>query len=1284
MAQLNSPGVAVTVIDESFYTPAAPGTTPLIIVATEQDKANSSGTGIAPGTLKANAGKVYLMTSQMDLGSTFGTPMFETDASNNPVHAGERNEYGLQAAYSYLGVSSRAYVIRADVDLGALAPTTTAPAGAPVNGAWWFDTADSVFGIFEWNGNALTSTSVGAQSFTNKVPTIISNTTQQVGGTSSGDPLASIGSIGSYALVVTTTPYKLFFKNYQGTWVQVGSNNWTKSWPTVQGTAPTTINVTDTFTITASPTPTQSITATATTAATTVTVTATAITNNIITATNTFAGGEIVSFSSSFAGITTATRYYVLTSNLSSAGFSVSTTKGGTAVTITATGVASSTGTVTSNIVNVITASGASTKLIAGDTIVFTGTGFGNVANATTYYIVQVSGNTFSIATSASGVPVVLTTASGSLTGLETETTLPITGVNSVAGLVSSIGTLLPGVTAAAGTDGSIVLYADGTVDKITLSGTMLTALGITAGDFYAPALAISAHTSVPTFKSSDTYPRPTGSVWIKATDANLGASYTVYNYSTTTNSFVSVNAPLYANPQTALYSLDAAGGGLNLAAGTAYVKFNDAEQTFWESDANTATGTAVNRAAPALATFNLYTRANAGATTITSKIIGTTSTSTTTTFTNSTSYAFLMAESLQGSASLSSSKTISFTGTGTSADAITIAGLINAAGFVNITSSVNSSNQLLINHKLGGEIRFASVTLTPLAQLFTPGTTTNLYTPPAGEATYTFGVASNWKAVSLLAAGLTTGATPPSTTTADGTIWYNASVSEVDILINTGTAWTGYKNVVSTADANGPFISSTKPTVQSDGSTPLVTGDLWIDTSNLENYPSIYRYNSVIKKWTNIDESDQTSENGIVFADARAGTTGGTATVAPTGSIVDLLTSSYVDFDAPDPALYPKGMLLWNTRRSTFNVKQFKQNYVDLTVRNYRQSSPAGVSQATYYPHRWVSIAANQPNGTGTFGRKAQRAVVVQALQAMINSNQAIRDEDSVLYNLLACPGYPEAVNELIALNYDRALASFIVADTPARLPSDATSISNWGNNSKGAVDNNDDGLVSTDPYCAFYYPWGYSSDNLGNNIVVPPSHMMLRTFALSDNVSYPWFAPAGTRRGGITNASAVGYVDAQTGEFQSVALNSGQRDTLASIHVNPITFISGSGLVAYGQYTRQLAASSLDRINVARLVVYLRRQFSQLAKPYVFEPNDTITRNEIKQAAESLLLELVGQRAIYDYLVVCDGTNNTPARIDRSELYLDVAIEPVKSAEFIYIPLRLENTGAIKGLGK
>jgi phage tail sheath protein FI len=284
----------------------------------------------------------------------------------------------------------------------------------------------------------------------------------------------------------------------------------------------------------------------------------------------------------------------------------------------------------------------------------------------------------------------------------------------------------------------------------------------------------------------------------------------------------------------------------------------------------------------------------------------------------------------------------------------------------------------------------------------------------------------------------------------------------------------------------------------------------------------------------------------------------------------------------------------------------------------------------------------------------------------------------------LIATPGYPELIGEMVALNYDRGISAFVVGDVPARLKSDATTLSNWGNNTAGALEDNDTGLVSFDEYLGVFYPWGYTSDNIGNNVVVPPSHMMLRTIALSDNVSYPWFAPAGTRRGGITNATAVGYVDAVSGEFQSVALNTGQRDTLASIKVNPLTFITGTGLVNYGQYTRAKNASALDRINVARLVIYLRRQFNQLAKPYVFEPNDKITRDEIKGAAESLLLELVGQRALYDYIVVCDTSNNTPSRIDRSELYLDVAIEPVKAVEFIYIPLRLKNTGEIAGLSK
>ena len=207
-------------------------------------------------------------------------------------------------------------------------------------------------------------------------------------------------------------------------------------------------------------------------------------------------------------------------------------------------------------------------------------------------------------------------------------------------------------------------------------------------------------------------------------------------------------------------------------------------------------------------------------------------------------------------------------------------------------------------------------------------------------------------------------------------------------MLVHDGTTWRGYQNVYSSADPLGPIVSATEPTQQSD-TTPLVTGDLWISTADLENYPEVYKYNADLQKWLAVDEGDQTTEDGILFADARFGTSGGTNGTngeAPKGTIKELLVSDFLDFDAPDPALYPKGMLLWNLRRSGFNVKKFVRNYVDLTAKNIRQGD---VSMATYYPHRWVTESANQPNGKGSFGRKEHSKVINQVIQALVNSNQ-------------------------------------------------------------------------------------------------------------------------------------------------------------------------------------------------------------------------------------------------------------------------------------------------------
>jgi hypothetical protein len=700
------------------------------------------------------------------------------------------------------------------------------------------------------------------------------------------------------------------------------------------------------------------------------------------------------------------------------------------------------------------------------------------------------------------------------------------------------------------------------------------------------------------------------------------------------------------------LYNLDKSGGGINLTLGQVYIQAHTTLAGDEEGD------------------FTLFARNATGGTTITSSAVTASSI-------GAGVKTFTIAESLVGQESMSGHTTVSFTAAGATADADAIASAINSAGFTNVVASVDASNRVEITHNDGGEMHIKD-TSGALANIGFSGYnyttklgTANLYTAPTGDSASDFH-ASNWKI-------LTYSASPnaPTALTTNGRLWYSSLVDEVDILVHNGTTWKGYGNVYPNASPDGPIVSATEPTQQSD-TTPLVTGDLWISTADLEAYPQVHRYNADLSKWIALDEGDQTTEDGILFADVRFGTSGGTATVAPSGTIKELLVSDHLDTDAPDPALYPKGMLVWNLRRSGFNVKKFVRNHVVTTDNNVRMNNE---SMATYYPHRWVTESANQPDGSGSFGRKAQRKVIVQALQSLVNSNQDIRDDESRLFNLMACPGYPELIGEMNSLNNDRGLTAFIVGDSPFRLTSDATTLNNWGNNVALAVEDNDDGLVTSSEYLGVFYPSLFTSDNAGNNVIVPPSHGILRTMALSDQVSFPWFAPAGTRRGGITNASASGFVDAE-GEFKSIALNEGQRDTLQQVNVNPITFLTGAGLVNFGQKTRAANASALDRINVARLVVYLRSQLKKLAKPYIFEPNDKITRDEIKAQADSLMLELVSQRALYDFLVVCDESNNTPARIDRNELYLDIAIEPVKAVEFIYIPLRLKNTGEIAGL--
>jgi hypothetical protein len=1118
---LSSPGVEVKVIDESFYTPAEPGTVPLIIVASAENKANGGGTGTAPGTLKANAGEVYLLTSQRDLADNFGDPIFKTDASGNPVHAGEQNEYGLQAAYSLLGVSNRAFVVRADINLDQLTPVADEPTSNPANGTHWFNSGTSAYGLFQWNSAPITST--GGQTFSNKVPLVVTDSTKV--NTLNGAPKASVGAIGDYAWVVVDTdvntpslttshPNKLWYKSKgtapgqsPGQWVEVGTNDYAYAFPTVAGTA-------------------------------------------------------------------------------------------------------------------------APGSLIGADTITINGTA--------------------------------------------------ITGNTSVTALVTAInGANITGVKAAR-VNGKLELYANASAQYaglvITGTGSILASLGITGGSslqYHCPQLYISKHTDVPVWGSTSTNVYSTGSLWLKTTEPNLGSRYRFNRWNSSTVSWDSLNGYLYTTGHQAIYNLDKAGGGKNVPVGTLYVQTNYSEtNTTWTD----VTSTTIVR--PALAKWKAWRRGAAGETTVTGTKISAGSVA-------AGAKTITIQESIANQAALNSAVSVNWTAAGTSSDADALAAAINAAGFTNVVASVDN-DKVTITHTAGGEIRigdasgvlasygFIPYDYEPSSANFATGTRYFFDAPQANNY-----IVSNWEPLVYVASSIA-----PSRIPEDGQLWYSSVIDEVDILVHDGDTWVGYKNQLPTTDPMGPQVSATAPETQSDG-TDLVTGDLWISTADLENFPTIYKYNAslanvpVASRWVEVDKTDQTTQDGVLFADARYNTAGANSDVA--GDIVDLLESDYLDPDAPDPALYPRGMLLWNLRRSGYNVKQFKRGYINPADDNERNNNEA---MEDYYVNRWITVSSNQDDGSGSFGHKAQRKVIVKALQAVVNSNDAIRDEERRVFNLIACPGYPELIGEMISLNYDRGLTAFVVGDTPARLTPDATSLLAWASNENGANEDNDIGAVSFDEYMGMFYPWGFTSDNFGNNVVVPPSHMILRTIALSDAVSYPWFAPAGVRRGGITNATAVGYISSE-GEFKSVALNVGQRDTLYEQKVNPITFLTGTGLVNYGQKTRARAASALDRINVARLVCYLRRQLNALAKPYIFEPNDKITRDEVKAAVEALMLELVGQRAIYDYLVVCDESNNTPNRIDRNELWIDIAIEPVKAVEFIYIPLRLKNTGEIKALG-
>lgn len=1295
MANLVSPGVQVQIIDESFYASSGPGTVPFIMVATQQDKPQPGNTiSIAPGTVKANANKLYLMTSQRELLQTFGNPKFYTQGGT-PQNGNELNEYGLYTAYQYLGIANRAWVMRGDVDLAALVPTSIEPTGEPTNGSHWLDMSNTSWGMFRSNGNINSSLAWGAVA-----PIKIDNAAQlqlQVIGTLStvltdSTITSTISAAGNLVVCGLTVPLTMGMKLSQ----VVSAINSAVDTSTDLTKKTIRAEVYDR-----------------------VEVVVVGVANSAETAYNLrikvsdiFQSGGI-NFSESTPGILTNLG---LTAAPQNQIIPIDTLGSNGTLAVNGVAVISGTSTVVTGVqayekISTVTENGTRTRWYIVGSNDTQCPGFGWLeATPTVVMGSAVNPNIFP----ASAVRITIgstaknfSNSTGSLNPLNT----------TLSAYVAALNIALGGTEAVA----SVETNGPNNYFKITnYSGTTITCQDI-------GSTGVSGQMEIFGVSTSQTYYRDViGSAAVSGSPF-VGNAFTITVGGSTSNS---IN-PGAADPDQV--GLDEVVGQINadsVVGNGLLIPFVNFANSFTITQGVTTSGS-INKGADAAACASAINADTAISTLIFAKDIGTNvqigsrnaqqfSVSGVAAYANSPSTSKIVASVVTiGSdnylklASTSGTfftvqNTLTVSGTyiySTPSDYVfplTAAKIDTGATYgnslvyasysvsdpqpkqpsqlasgniwVNLVSANRGSNWVVKRYNQGLQtwqtksaplyLNDASAT-SGYGSSRTQGSTyvrydSNDLTPDNATLQVRIWNASAWVAIedytiNSLIVPYDQSLTEPMGEPQEGTLWFNQDL-QVDMMVSDGTQWLGYKNMYPNTNPNGVILSATEPSYQSDGSTPLADNDLWIDTSDLENYPKMYRYDSLNVLWEPIDNTDQSSSKGILFADARANDDG-----LATGStnIQDMLISNYVDPDAPSALAYPYGSMLFNTRYSTNNVKEWRVNY--LTTGTWRD--------------RWVTASGNAVNGAPLMGRKAQRIMVVRAMAGAIVSNQELRAEANY-YNLISAPAYPELIDEMLTLNTDKKDVAFVVVDPPARLAPGGTSIQAWATNSNNTASNGEEGLITRGKYAGIYYPWGLATNLDGTEIFVPPSMMVLRTIAFNDQVAYPWFAPAGFTRGIVTAVTSVGYLNAEQ-EYIPLQLTQGQRDVLYENDVNPIAFIPGRGLVIYGQKTLSPVESALNRVNVVRLMCYLNYQLDNLAKPFLFEPNDQYTRDAVARTFESFFGDMVSLRAVYDFAVVCDETNNTPVRIDRNELWIDVAIKPTKAIEFIYIPLRILNTG-------
>ena len=290
-----------------------------------------------------------------------------------------------------------------------------------------------------------------------------------------------------------------------------------------------------------------------------------------------------------------------------------------------------------------------------------------------------------------------------------------------------------------------------------------------------------------------------------------------------------------------------------------------------------------------------------------------------------------------------------------------------------------------------------------------------------------------------------------------------------------------------------------------------------------------------------------------------------------------------------------------------------------------------------------------------------------------------SLRDPEVLEFNLATMPGITSnTLNDSLVKMCENRGDSLAIIDIPnVYTPSteDTQSVQNRPGSVTTAVSNVRNNLQLNSSYGATYYPWVQIRDTInGATLYVPPSVAILGTLSYSQTAAALWFAPAGFTRGGLTANNAAGIP--VVGLTQR--LTSKERDTLYEANINPIAQFPAEGIVVFGQKTLQVTPSALDRINVRRLVIYLKKQISRMAATLLFDQNVQSTWNRFRGRVEPFLDNVKSGLGITDYRLILDESTTTPDLIDRNIMYAKIFVKPARAIEFIAIDFVITDSGA------